>query len=1133
MIGLFGILVDSLRDVLHRVPRSRSEFAEHRPDSVREAIAQALTEDAQYGRFNRYTAVGLVGVGINEGTLFLVTGMVGYSYVIGGLVARIVSVAFNFVLNDAWTWRSRGEAGLRSWLDRCWKYIATRIVGIAIGLTALIAFVELGGLHYLVANLLAIAVGAAWGYASSEFWVWRDGSKPPLSDRLPSWARPWRTSESGPTSTNKTDSSTHAGDPGSSTTGDVTPAYNGGGRIEDESESDPRPESSDGFQSRRKSNDDSCRDDDSGDDDSELRSDGGTAPEDESDGRSAPGDESDGGTAPGDESDGGAGPEDGPERETESDGGTSSGDDRSPSGSSGSRSADDGRTADDGTPRWRLERVAGTASGVAGRARRDAERYGRTTRTRLAAVDRGTWLVLTLAAALATWFSWYTIQLYQGFALTGADFGSYVHMFSSTLHGEGFLKQGKYRINHPEQVYWGAHFTLTLLLYLPVYALFPAPETLLIAKSVVLASSVVMLWFMAREMLQSQYLAGLVVVSYAFNPFLWSAWAFDFQEQTLIPLFVFGAYYAYVKRYRVAFLVLLLLALLTNEFVIPLIGGFVLALGVSSYRSDEFHERLPTIVAALVLVAFAHVLAGAVIAYFSRYGGIPVRVVAVPFQPLLDGPRVSMGEVIAVGLTNPHLILDSLLVDIDSKLLYFLALMIPVGLLSLTDEHTVFALVPFVGFAWVFGSRPAYWSFAAHYPLYFLPFVYIGAVHTLDRITLPTIKREWFGRLLVYVILLNVVAAALVWPLNMQEIPATTEQHDRVQAAIDEVPEDAYLLVQNNHFPHVADRPDVTFLVAEYEIEQYQEQFGPLTPEYVIYDTRTSGLWPDLVISAFDDRLGSEYGVYRYEKGTWVFKRGYQGDPQPITGDRSYERFEGDRSYEPAELETRSGTLEGDRIVGDDEAGVIWFGPYEILPSGTYTVSFEVEVEGEGRVGHVDVSAEAGEEIIEEETLTPTDGVETVELTFSTDRPLGDVEFRGIHDGEGTIELESVELVAEDSPASTDPTASPGRFDLETFDPGTERNESVGASEGVGVSEDVGAGEGVRTSEGVGTDGEIGADEGVGTGEGIGVNEEIASVDTEPKVIMKSTVEASTRATVDAPLLSSELAPIAPEVSRA
>ena len=1068
VIGLLGILADSLRDVLERIPRSRSEFDEQRPDSIREALERVLTEDAQYGRFNRYAAVGLVGVTINEGTLFLVTGVVGLSYVIGGLAGRIVSVVFNFVLNDAWTWRSRGEAGLGHWLDRCWKYLATRIVGIAIGLAALIAFVELAGLHYLLANLLAIAVGAFWGYTSSEFWVWRDGSKPPLSARLPDWTMPRRTHNERANeieSTRETDSD-------SPTVGD-TPAYSGGETAESDLESGCNPDTNhepdpDGFGPENGSNDEN---------NSEPRTDGGTAPDDDP-------------------------------------------------GSTDKTESETGRI------RWRLARIAEAASATAGRVRRHFEQHGRATRTRMKAVDRGTWLVLTLSATLAAWFSWYTIQLYQGFALTGADFGSYVHMFSSTIHGEGFLKQGKYRLNHPDQVYWGAHFTLTLLLYLPVYAVFPSAETLLVAKSVVLGASIVLLWFLARAKLESQYLAGLVVVSYAFNPFLWSAWSFDFQEQTLIPLFVFGAYYAYVKRHRVAFLVLILLALLTNEFAIPLVGGFVLALWVSAYRGDEFHERLPTIVAALVLVAFAHVLAGAVIAYFSRYGGIPVRVVAIPFQGVLDGPRVSMGEVILAGLTNPDLMLESLFQNADEKLLYLLALMLPVGLLSLTDEHTLFALAPFLGFAWVFSHGTAYWSFSAHYPLYFLPFVYIGLVHTLDRLTLPTVSREWFGRLLVYVILLNIITAALVGPLNVQPIPEQTEQHERIQAAVDEVPEDAYLLVQNNHFPHVADRPEVTFVVTEYEIEQYQEELGPLTPEYIMYDTRTSGLWPRFVQEAFGDRLGSEYGVYRYEEGTWVFKRGYQGDPQPITGERTYDRFDGERTYEPADLEIGYGTVEGDRIVVDsdgngEETGVAWFGPYEILSPGTYTASFDVQVEGEGAVGNVHVSTGAGEEIIEQEELTQTDGVETAELTFSSDQPIADVELRGVHNGgEGTIELEAVELVAEEPPVSADPNASPGRFDPEVFAPGPETDDDEDA--GVDDGEDAGVDDG----EDVGTvDGEMAAPM---TGARLGANQGTEIVNAESKETAMSTPKLSTFETEPASVaLNASDMKAALEVSRA
>src|SRR5699024_9575307 len=88
------------------------------------------------------------------------------------------------------------------------------------------------------------------------------------------------------------------------------------------------------------------------------------------------------------------------------------------------------------------------------------------------------WYVVVLAAVLGVGFAAYTIALYKGYWLTGADFGTYVHMFATTVDGEGWLQQGKYVAGHPGGSYWGGHFTLTLLVFVPLYALVKSPVTL-------------------------------------------------------------------------------------------------------------------------------------------------------------------------------------------------------------------------------------------------------------------------------------------------------------------------------------------------------------------------------------------------------------------------------------------------------------------------------------------------------------------------------------------------------------------------------------------------------------------------------------------------------------------------------
>jgi putative flippase GtrA len=141
-------------------------------DLVPEHLEKTI-DRARLARFIQYGLVGAIGLAINEATLFLSTGIIGASVAVGGFIARVVSVFFNYILNDRWTWKNDGQSGIQQWLWRGFKYGATRIVGIAIGTISLVVFVQFVGLHYLVANILAVGVGALYGFGISERWVWK------------------------------------------------------------------------------------------------------------------------------------------------------------------------------------------------------------------------------------------------------------------------------------------------------------------------------------------------------------------------------------------------------------------------------------------------------------------------------------------------------------------------------------------------------------------------------------------------------------------------------------------------------------------------------------------------------------------------------------------------------------------------------------------------------------------------------------------------------------------------------------------------------------------------------------------------------------------------------------------------
>jgi uncharacterized membrane protein len=654
--------------------------------------------------------------------------------------------------------------------------------------------------------------------------------------------------------------------------------------------------------------------------------------------------------------------------------------------------------------------------------------------------ERGdpTWYVLGLAFVLFVGFSTYLSLLYQSFWLTGADFGSYIHMFETTLDGSGFLEQGKYTVRGPDSSYWGGHFTATLLAFLPIYALVPSPYTLLVVKSALLAASVPMLWVLARDHLDSDRIAGLLTASYALNPFLWSAWLFDFQEQILLPLLLFAAYYTYSRERYVAFLGFLTLALFTNEFVTLLAAGFLAGLAVASYRAGRLRTEAWVFGAAGAILVLARAVAGWAIGQYSETSGLPTDVIAAPLQAYVEGSRVGLGRLVGIVLANPTLIVDSIAVDVLDKATFLVLLLIPVLFVAAVDEVSLGALVPFLGFAWVFAGRDVYYTFGAHYPLYLLPFVYIGAVRALAWLDLDaTIDREG-ARASARVVLSGLFALVLVANLvvgvgmaaQKNAVPATTDHTETLHEGIEAVPANASLLTQNDVFPHVAARENATFSANRTLFYRYQRANEQPQPEYILLDTKleTQGIeWAQPVRQIYLGQFGSTYGLQHYGDEVWVFERGYNGSPSGLGGSYAVEP----RTYTLGDFIPNDAlTIDGKLVGTGGAAGIYyWYGPGTMLPPGEYTATFRVNATSEGPrpIANLEVAAGVTPRRIGNETVTNTDGVENVTVDFSLDRMQSNVEFRAVRaGGEGRLALENVTVASRGavSDAGTDANES-------------------------------------------------------------------------------------------------------------
>jgi putative flippase GtrA len=122
----------------------------------------------------RFYAVGFIGILVQLAVLQALAEGVRTNYLVATALAVEIAVIHNFLWHDRWTWRSRtsGTDSLALRLTRFWKFnLSTGAVSLATNIIVTSLLVEAGRVPYLVANLIAIAVGSAGTFLLGELVV--------------------------------------------------------------------------------------------------------------------------------------------------------------------------------------------------------------------------------------------------------------------------------------------------------------------------------------------------------------------------------------------------------------------------------------------------------------------------------------------------------------------------------------------------------------------------------------------------------------------------------------------------------------------------------------------------------------------------------------------------------------------------------------------------------------------------------------------------------------------------------------------------------------------------------------------------------------------------------------------------
>jgi uncharacterized membrane protein len=608
--------------------------------------------------------------------------------------------------------------------------------------------------------------------------------------------------------------------------------------------------------------------------------------------------------------------------------------------------------------------------------------------SRLSNLGRYDYVVLAAVVAYGVVFSFFTLLKNFDFA-SYSDLGVFGQAFHTTVfdHKLFFNTLEQYLV--PSGNYLGVHFSPILLMLLPVYVFYPSPESLLVSQSFLLALAAVPLYKLSASMLKSKEFGCVIAVSYLlYSPLQGANW-FDFHPQLFIPLMIFSTYYFWTKRSWIPYFVCIVLSLMIEEhlvYIVFLLGLCFLVSGSLHHASQRVAPNAQvagTTTGSRLKLAISKVLSfrnpdqtsapfwTIVLCVFWYFFTAFIKSLY-PVNPLLLNVYQATSTFSALGfkqnilflpifmVLNPANVYNALMFDFPTKFLYAVILFAP---LLFTPFRSKISLITVV----VLGSMLLtnylpYYTIGAQYPLYVIPLVFIAAVEGLSHLdtrSLASISKN--------IIIVSLIFAICTSPLSPVTytfsgagffwLPSPPQFNPpafvgSLHVLISYVPPNASILTQNFIFQHVCSRMNA-FLVPLYipllnetaNLEFMRSYVTRLMErsEYVLLDLRASDYWSEYILSEIPALSFNPYAVtYSF----MLFKKGFTAKPVLVPGlDDEVFNAKTDLGIDSGQMISDASSISGEVALsqkGLDE-GVLTYGPYIALPSGTFKAVFRIK----------------------------------------------------------------------------------------------------------------------------------------------------------------------------------------------
>ena len=439
----------------------------------------------------------------------------------------------------------------------------------------------------------------------------------------------------------------------------------------------------------------------------------------------------------------------------------------------------------------------------------------------------------------------------------------------------------------------GQHFTPALLLWLPIYALYPNVVTLSVLQVALVSAAGLVLFALAREHNLAPALAATLTISFYCATAVIGPTLQNFHDFSQLPLFVFGMLYALKKRWWWLYAPLAILIPMAREDS----GVILFSLGIFLTAS----RKAPRLGLGLCAYSVAYILivTNAIMPMFSE--DVSQRFAIERFGQYVDSDSASTLDLIVAMLQRPWLVALEIVQPFDRTLSYLLGQWLPLAFVCVISPAAWLAS-GFPLLLLLVAKGQTVLSITTRYALSVVPGLFYGTI--LWWAQHPKGFRPGFRRFWTFCLVLSLLFTltsnphrtfSFLIPDSFEpRVYATAGSQWKHAAAIrpllKEIPADGFVAATSHLVPHLSSRREIVRLP---NIQVHNDAGAVVEAEYILAD-----IWQleqyqvafsqdrQLLISVTSliDYVLSRgtYGVISYSDGAILLESGQQSNPEPL-----------------------------------------------------------------------------------------------------------------------------------------------------------------------------------------------------------------------------------------------------------